>query len=296
MFKKKSKSSQLKPHIDDDPVKEIKEYEETLEKPIKITSQGLAISSNSIKKVNADKIIPRHEVNDSTGAAIDDSGRTCEIDDPNRTNKRPMFGPVKASSHIRVTSYFDYQPDICKDWFETGFCIFGDACKFMHTREDFKTGWQIEKDWEAQKKSEEALLHRMKSGLSGEEADDDLQDTEEELDGIPFACFICRKRFKNPVVTNCKHYFCEACALQHYAKDGRCAACGKPTHGIFNAALELMTEKSQKWLDKVWKKKSRKEEPNEIIKENEVEAGDSNEQVQEKPTKRKRGETDEEIP
>lgn len=33
---------------------------------------------------------------------------------------------------------------------------------------------------------------------------------------IPFKCFICRQTFQNPVVTKCRHYFCESCALQHF--------------------------------------------------------------------------------
>ena len=59
---------------------------------------------------------------------------------------------MKVTAHIRSTTTFDYQPDICKDWYETGYCVFGDACKFLHVREDYKTGWQIEKDWEEKQK------------------------------------------------------------------------------------------------------------------------------------------------
>jgi hypothetical protein len=39
---------------------------------------------------------------------------------------------------------FDYQPDICKDYKETGFCSYGDSCKFMHDRGDYKSGWELE--------------------------------------------------------------------------------------------------------------------------------------------------------
>ena len=40
---------------------------------------------------------------------------------------------------------------------------------------------------------------------------------EEEDDGLPFACLSCRRPWeecKNPVVTKCRHYFCESCALK----------------------------------------------------------------------------------
>lgn len=34
-------------------------------------------------------------------------------------------GPIRASANIRATVRWDYQPDICKDYKETGFCGFG---------------------------------------------------------------------------------------------------------------------------------------------------------------------------
>ena len=47
---------------------------------------------------------------------------------------------------------------------------------------------------------------------------------------------------QDPVVTRCKHYFCEQCALKQNAKKGgggRCAVCEQPTNGIFNVAGEI---------------------------------------------------------
>lgn len=37
---------------------------------------------------------------------------------------------------------------------------------------------------------------------------------EDDENALPFACFICREPFVDPVVTRCKHYFCEHCALK----------------------------------------------------------------------------------
>ena len=54
-------------------------------------------------------------------------------------------GPLRASQHIRTTVRFDYQPDVCKDYKETGFCGYGDSCKFVHDRSDYKSGWELEK-------------------------------------------------------------------------------------------------------------------------------------------------------
>ena len=34
-------------------------------------------------------------------------------------------GPLRAPAHLRATVRWDYQPDICKDYKETGMCGFG---------------------------------------------------------------------------------------------------------------------------------------------------------------------------
>ena len=70
-------------------------------------------------------------------------------------------GPARAPVHYRATSRFDYQPDVCKDYKDTGYCGYGDACKFLHDRSDYKSGWQLEKQWEEEQKAkrhEEALV------------------------------------------------------------------------------------------------------------------------------------------
>ena len=57
-------------------------------------------------------------------------------------------GPIRAPAHLRATVRWDYAPDICKDYKETGFCGFGDSCKFLHDRSDYKHGWQLEREME----------------------------------------------------------------------------------------------------------------------------------------------------
>lgn len=119
-------------------------------------------------------------------------------------------GPLRASAHIRVSARFDYQPDICKDYKETGYCGYGDSCKFMHDRGDYKSGWQLEKDWdEAQKEKK----RRIALGIE-DEGTAEVSDEDEDEDALPFACFICRQPFVDPVVTRCKHYYCQHCALK----------------------------------------------------------------------------------
>ncbi|KTG33677.1 hypothetical protein cypCar_00001507 [Cyprinus carpio] len=120
------------------------------------------------------------------------------------------------SEHLRATVRWDYQPDICKDYKETGFCGFGDSCKFLHDRSDYKHGWQIERELE--------------EGRYGANDEENYEVSSDEED-LPFKCFICRDSFKNPIITKCRHYFCEACALQHYRKSKRCYVCNQQTNG-----------------------------------------------------------------
>ncbi|CAH8336776.1 unnamed protein product [Eruca vesicaria subsp. sativa] len=102
-------------------------------------------------------------------------------------------GPLRASAHIRVSARFDYQPGICKDYKETGYCGYGDSCKFVHDHGDYKPGWQIEKEWE------EAEKVRKRNKAMGVEDDDEKK----------------QEPFVDPVVTKCEHYFCEHCALKN---------------------------------------------------------------------------------
>ncbi|KAG8191259.1 hypothetical protein JTE90_003271 [Oedothorax gibbosus] len=133
-------------------------------------------------------------------------------------------GPIRAPDNIRSTVRWDYQPDICKDFKETGFCGFGDSCKFMHDRSDYKQGWQLELE--------------MANNTYGTEDTTKYEISSDEED-MPFRCFICRNSFKDPVVTKCNHYFCEKCALDQYKKSTRCYVCGVQTSGFFKPAKEL---------------------------------------------------------
>ncbi|KAL8153242.1 hypothetical protein V2J09_011002 [Rumex salicifolius] len=148
-------------------------------------------------------------------------------------------GPLRASAHIRVSARFDYQPDICKDYKETGYCGYGDSCKFMHDRGDYKSGWQMEREWdEAEKARKKNLAMGLIDDDDEEDANNGASDSDDE-DALPFACFICRQTFADPVVTKCKHYFCEHCALKHHSKNKKCFVCNEPTLGIFNTAHEI---------------------------------------------------------
>ena len=127
----------------------------------------------------------------------------------------------------------------CKDWMECGSCGYGDSCKFLHDRLDYKQGWQLDKEWEeAEKKKEEREREALQRRERGETVVDPTLSSKPQL---PFACYICRQPFTAPVVTACGHYFDEKCALLRFAKiNSRCAICGKETHGSFTTAQELL--------------------------------------------------------
>jgi len=61
-------------------------------------------------------------------------------------------GPIRAPKFFRAICRFDYQPDVCKDYKDTGFCGYGDSCIFLHDRSDNKTGWQLDQEFEMQEK------------------------------------------------------------------------------------------------------------------------------------------------
>jgi len=136
---------------------------------------------------------------------------------------------------IKSTIRTDYQPDICKDYKETGFCGFGDSCKFLHDRSDYKHGWQLDQEWaKGQYKDDDDDKYLIK--------DDDEGGAQEE--GIPLECAHCKETYRSPVVTKCKHYFCMDCA--EGSCNEKCVVCHKPTSGIFKNASKVINDAKSK--------------------------------------------------
>jgi len=163
-----------------------------------------------------------------------------------------QVGPIKTSTNVRTITIIDFSPDVCKDYKQTGFCGFGDNCKFLHAREDYKQGWALDKEWEINtkgKKQSGTVIGSANKPLDLEEGEN--EEDVKLLETIPFACVICKKSYTNPVVTRCGHYFCEGCALQRYRKKPDCAVCGGGTNGVFNGA---------KGLAKILERKRKREE------------------------------------
>ena len=174
-----------------------------------------------------------------------------------RNTQRNKFlaGPIKAAANIRVTARFDYEPNICKDYKETGFCGFGDTCIYLHDRGDTLAGWQLEQQWEQQQKKkqleQEKAMQQFVDAMEGQAGtkNDNSNDNNSADDGLPFACYLCREYFKNPVVTNCNHYFCEKCIMDHVRNNNdnnsneKCPICGHDTGSVFNQPTKLLAKK-----------------------------------------------------
>ncbi|SPO26231.1 probable Pre-mRNA-splicing factor CWC24 [Ustilago trichophora] len=150
--------------------------------------------------------------------------------DDGTSSKMRSRGPIRQTTTVRTTSLMDYQPDICKDYKETGYCGFGDTCKFLHDRSDYLAGWQLDVMPNSSNRTRENLL-------SDPEAEEEEQ--------VPFACLICRQPFTDPITTRCGHYFCSSCAIKRFAKNSKCFACGAQTGGLFNSATKIL-EKMEK--------------------------------------------------
>ncbi|KKY22899.1 putative pre-mrna-splicing factor cwc24 [Diplodia seriata] len=169
----------------------------------------------------------------------------------------PKVGPVKpTNTNVRMVTLIDYAPDVCKDYKQTGFCGFGDSCKFLHAREDYAAGWKLDREWEINTKGKKTAGTVVASANRDSKTDDGEDEEEAKmLEKIPFACIICKKPYTQPVITNCGHYFCEKCALQRFRKNPSCAACGAGTGGRFNEAKNL-----KKLLEKKRDRDNRKKE------------------------------------
>jgi len=184
-----------------------------------------------------------------------------------------VVGPVKAPTNIRTITVTDFAPDVCKDYKQTGFCGFGDSCKFLHAREDYKQGWQLDKEWENVTKGKKVTGGTKIASANRNAEEEDSDDDDAMLEGIPFACIICKEKYKDPIVTKCGHYFCESCALKRYRKDPSCAACGAGTGGVFNVAKGLKKLLDRK-RERAVKRRQRAIEAGEEVSDEEEEEGE----------------------
>ena len=79
----------------------------------------------------------------------------------------------------------------------------------------------------------------------------DDSDSSDGSDSIPTECPICDKQFKDPIVTQCGHFFCEKCALIHDSESKKCYECEKRTNGVFNNAIQVLAKMKKEKLKNV---------------------------------------------
>mmetsp|Transcript_3666 Transcript_3666/g.4190 ORF Transcript_3666/g.4190 Transcript_3666/m.4190 type:complete len:379 (-) Transcript_3666:87-1223(-) len=213
-----------------------------------------------------------HPSASASASTVNKSEQEQQIEDVNgvklykgeiKERSKFLAGPIKAPTFIRTTTRFDYEPNICKDYKDTGFCGFGDTCIYLHDRTNMKQGWQIEQEYEDKKKKEqmkkekeiELFCQQVSSQYENTATNiaDTANNTDREsgassTDGIPFACHICRNAFNQPIITSCNHYFCQSCILSHMKQnnnDTMCPLCGKDTNGVFNYPTKLHNKKKK---------------------------------------------------
>jgi RING finger protein 113A len=119
----------------------------------------------------------------------------------------------------------DYNPERCKDYYEHGYCRFGDTCIYIHDRGDYKSGYQLDQEWE----------EKQRRGGNDESSDYEIKSEEE---GPQTYCLVCQGGFIEPVKAPCGHIFCEKCALESFKQDPNCLVCRRPTNGSFKDACK----------------------------------------------------------
>lgn len=134
------------------------------------------------------------------------------------TDTKPT-GPIRMTQNLRSTDRFDYAPDVCKDYKETGFCGYGDTCKFLHDRSDMKSGWELEAEYELE------LLSKQK----GQQEEIEKDEKEEKKEDKCVLCFKeCNAR------ANCNCFYCFECAMKAFKRGKKCVQCGARLNGQIN--------------------------------------------------------------
>ena len=165
----------------------------------------------------------------STAAAVKQDGTEVIVnpeetifDHPDTTKTGPTHKqdrPAISERRVHSGQQIDLQQNMCKDFYETGYCGFGDSCKFLHQRPS--------------------------EGLSAWEKNEPTHEKSGAED--PGTCGSCGQTWDDctspPCRTNCGHFFCEACFFADCVKT--CKKCGKNTEGVCHAADHLLTKISE---------------------------------------------------
>lgn len=189
-----------------------------------------------------------------------------------------QLGPTRGVSNVRSTLRVEYigtsgEGGICKDYKEAGYCGFGDSCKFLHDRSDYKPSYILEKEWEEKQRAIEEKKRKRwerslqkkataEGGAAGSDESGGSSSESADGDALPTSCPSCNSRWEEcqgtPMQTVCGHHFCEECALAGFAKSPKCMTCGAPTNGIFNACEALEQKLKQRKELKAERRRAKK--------------------------------------
>lgn len=127
-------------------------------------------------------------------------------------------GPLKPiAENVKTTTLTDFQPDVCKDFMKTGYCGYGDTCKFLHIRNELRQKKKISKDWQI-----------------------DTPKSKKDDERLPFKCVLCEEDYKSPIKTDCGHIYCKSCFLTRYKrKKSECFICSFETNGVIKPVSKL---------------------------------------------------------
>ena len=167
------------------------------------------------------KQVTKDDKSEKSKKIEDGSAKEDEEDEAYKSEKNVQklksFAKAPPAS-IRTVTITDFQPDVCKDFLQTGYCGYGDTCKFLHIRDELRAKAPILKDWKLDEKS--------------------------EPETIPFKCVLCKKDYKRPVKTECGHIFCQSCFMDRYKhKKPNCYICGRDTGGVCTPVQQKELEK-----------------------------------------------------